>query len=63
MRITEEQRSLNQKLHEKDTNYGNRYDGAGIATNITKAISRMNELEHVHRYWITEQEKVNLLKE
>ena len=44
MRITEEQRSLNQKLHEKDTNYGNRYDGAGIATNITKAISRMNEL-------------------
>ena len=44
MRISEQQRALNQKLHDKDINYGNRYDGAGVATNITTALTRMNEL-------------------
>lgn len=43
--ISEEQKALNRALHEKNSNFGNRDDGAGFAGDkLTKALLRMKEL-------------------
>ena len=42
--ISEEQRQLNRALHAENKNYGNRADGAGVATNLPAALRRMHEL-------------------
>ena len=42
--ISTAQRSLNAALHEADNKFGNRDDGAGLATNLHEALTRMNEL-------------------
>ena len=43
--ISEEQRALNRALHERNSNFGNRDDGAGFAGDqLTKALMRMHEL-------------------
>lgn len=42
--ISDVQRALNANLHKKDSNYGNRTDGAGLARNLAKALARLHEL-------------------
>ena len=42
--ISDEQRKLNQALHQQDNRYGNRADGAGVATHLSTALTRLNEL-------------------
>lgn len=42
--ISEEQRRLNQALHKDNEQFGNRADGAGLATHLPTAIKRMHEL-------------------
>ena len=42
--ISEEQRRLNQALHQQNQNFGNRADGAGVAANLPMAVKRMHEL-------------------
>ena len=43
--ISEEQKALNRALHEQNSNFGNRHDGAGFAGDeLTKALVRMHEL-------------------
>ena len=34
----------NKELHQQDQNFGNRADGAGVATNLPKALSRLHQL-------------------
>lgn len=43
--ISDEQKALNRALHENNSNFGNRHDGAGFAgESLTKALIRMHEL-------------------
>lgn len=42
--ISDEQRRLNQELHQENQNFGNRADGAGVAGNLPTAVKRMHEL-------------------
>lgn len=42
--ISETQRQLNAALHQKDNNYGNRDNGAGLAALLPIAVARMHEL-------------------
>lgn len=42
--ISEEQRRLNQALHADNQNFGNRIDGAGVASRLPEALIRMHEL-------------------
>ncbi|MBQ60492.1 MAG: hypothetical protein CMQ19_00300 [Gammaproteobacteria bacterium] len=42
--ISEEQRRLNQALHQQNNAFGNRADGAGLATQLPIALLRMHEL-------------------
>lgn len=42
--ISEEQRRLNQALHEQNQDFGNRSDGAGVAGNLPNTVKRMHEL-------------------
>lgn len=42
--ISEEQRGLNRALHEQNNQYGNRADGAGLASRLPQALLRMHEL-------------------
>ena len=43
--ISDEQKALNRALHENNSNFGNRHDGAGFAGgSLTKALIRMHEL-------------------
>lgn len=42
--ISDEQRKLNAALHQTDSKFGNRSDGAGLATKLPMALARMNEL-------------------
>ena len=42
--ISEEQRALNKALHQNSQDYGNRADGAGVATQLPIAVQRMHEL-------------------
>lgn len=42
--ISDEQRRLNKELHKDNVNFGNRAFGAGVATNLPKALQRMHEL-------------------
>ncbi|MCP9941952.1 class I SAM-dependent methyltransferase [Cyanobium sp. ATX 6E8] len=42
--ISDVQRQLNAALHEHDDNFGNRADGAGLATHLPAALGRMHEL-------------------
>ena len=41
--ISTAQRQLNAALHQSDNNFGNRGDGAGVATRLPGALSRMND--------------------
>ena len=41
--ISDDQRELNRKLHQ-DEKYGNRHDGAGVATKLPEAITTLNKL-------------------
>lgn len=42
--ISNAQRQLNAALHQQDDNYGNRANGAGLATRLPAALRRMHEL-------------------
>lgn len=42
--ISEEQRRLNQALHQQNDAYGNRADGGGLAGHMPEALKRMHEL-------------------
>lgn len=42
--ISEEQRKLNRDLHANNQDYGNRIDGAGVASHLPTALKRMHEL-------------------
>ena len=42
--ISDEQRALNQQLHEQVSQFGNRADGAGLAGNLSSSLNRMHEL-------------------
>lgn len=42
--ISDQQRRLNESLHQKNSNYGNRADGAGMAGRLPEALRRMHEL-------------------
>jgi hypothetical protein len=42
--ISEQQRKLNQALHQQNDHYGNRADGAGMAGRLPEALRRMHEL-------------------
>ena len=42
--ISEEQRELNKALHANRKDFGNREDGAGLAGNLSIALTRMHEL-------------------
>ena len=42
--ISDEQRRLNQALHENNSQFGNRADGAGVAAKLPQSIQRMHEL-------------------
>lgn len=42
--ISDEQRRLNKNLHSQDDRFGNRADGAGVASRLPAALSRMHEL-------------------
>jgi len=42
--ISEEQRRLNQALHQQNGSYGNRADGGGMARAMPEALRRMHEL-------------------
>ena len=42
--ISDEQRRLNQELHNSSSNFGNRADAAGLATRLPIALIRMQEL-------------------
>ena len=42
--ISDVQRQLNAALHQQDGNFGNRADGAGLASHLPAALRRMHEL-------------------
>lgn len=42
--ISEQQRLLNQSLHQHNDAFGNRHDAAGLATHLPAALTRMHEL-------------------
>ena len=42
--ISDVQRQLNAALHQQDGNFGNRADGAGLASHLPAALQRMHEL-------------------
>ena len=42
--ISEKQRALNKALHQNSQDYGNRADGAGVASELPVAVQRMHEL-------------------
>jgi len=42
--ISDQQRRLNQALHQQTDSFGNRADGAGLATRLPEALRRMHEL-------------------
>jgi len=42
--ISEEQRALNKALHARDSRFGNRSDGSGVAGRLSVALLRMHEL-------------------
>lgn len=46
--ISEQQRLLNQSLHQQNDAFGNRHDAAGLATHLPAALQRMHELGICH---------------
>ena len=44
MVISDEQRKLNQKLHQADGQFGNRDDGSGVARNLSVALERLHDI-------------------
>ena len=57
--ISEEQRRLNQALHEQNQDFGNRSDGAGVAGNLPSTVKRMHELGTCESILDMVQEKGN----